>query len=290
MLPKEIIASMVEKFGNDFRIISERALGGGSINQAARIETNQGLFFIKWNNAKAYPQMFEKEAASLKILDDTQSIRIPKVLMYNESGKDSFLVLEYIESRPPKTDFWQDFAYSLAALHKHSNDSFGLDFDNYIGSLWQSNRKHSSWADLFVEERMLPQIKMARDSGLLYSQQSRDFDKLFSKLEGIFPEEKPALLHGDLWSGNFMADEKGQACIFDPAIYYGNRIMDIAMSRMFGGFSSDFYRFYNEAFPMEHNWEEQTEVANLYPNLVHLNLFGTAYLSAINRILKYFTF
>jgi len=289
MLPKEIIETMVEKFGKSFRIISERALGGGSINQAARIETTEGIFFVKWNNAKAYPQMFKKEATSLKILRNTESIHIPKVVMYNENGSDSFLLLEYIESQQPQRGFWQDFAYSLAALHKHSNDSFGLDFDNYIGSLWQSNRKHDSWSDFFVEERMLPQIKMARDSSLLYSQQSQNFDKLFSKLEGIFPEEKPALLHGDLWSGNFMADEKGQACIFDPAIYYGNRIMDIAMSRMFGGFSSDFYRFYNEAFPLENNWEEQAELANLYPNLVHLNLFGTAYLSAIDRILKHFT-
>ena len=288
MLAEEIVLKIREKLGNDFQIQSSKSLGGGSINQAAQIESNLGTFFIKWNKAQAFPQMFEKEAQSLEILRNTQSIRIPKVIMFDESGKESFLMLEYIKKGNPSASFWFDFANALANLHHHNADSFGLSFNNYIGSLPQSNSQHGNWIDFFVEERLLPQIRAAHNNGLLQSKHSKNFEKLFSKLETIFPNEKPSLIHGDLWSGNFMIDEKSKACIFDPAIYYGNRIMDIAMSKMFGGFSADFYSFYNELFPMENNWEEQIEIANLYPYLVHLNLFGLSYLSGINSVLKRF--
>lgn len=288
ILSKEIIKKISQELGNNFQIYSSSSIGGGSINQAVHIKSNLGNFFIKWNNAKAFPQMFEKEAQSLEILRNTDSIRIPKVILINESENESFLLLEYIEQGSPKPDFWFEFAQSLAILHQNNSDFYGLDFDNYIGSLPQLNKQHGNWIDFFVEERLLPQIRSAHNNGLLQSQHHRNFEKLFSKLETIFPNEKPSLIHGDLWSGNFMIDEKGNACIFDPAIYYGNRIMDIAMSKMFGGFSSDFYQFYNECFPMENNWEEQIEIANLYPYLVHLNLFGLSYLSGINAVLRRF--
>jgi fructosamine-3-kinase len=221
-------------------------------------------------------------------LHGKSALRIPRAIISGKSDYDAFLLTEYIEGAPPAKDFWRNFAYGLAQLHHNSSADFGLEFDNYIGSLQQSNHRHAQWTDFFVEERLLPQIRMARDSALLDRMHSRQFDQLFNKLEYIFPEEKPALLHGDLWSGNFMTDEHGNACIFDPAIYYGHRIMDIGMTKMFGGFSPEFYQFYHEAYPMETNWTEQVDVANLYPTLVHLNLFGSGYLGGIVRVLKHF--
>ncbi len=289
MLSQDITNRLATQFGTKFEISSFQSLGGGSINQAARIESKQGDFFIKWNSAAKFPEMFQKESDSLKILTKTDTIRIPKVIMANEEGEESFLFLEYIEQGNKSSNFWQDFAYALAQLHRNTQSQYGLTFDNYIGSLPQSNQMYAQWNDFFVEERLHPQIKMARDSSLLDKSIILQFEKLFNRLDSIFPVEKPALLHGDLWSGNFMVDKHGNACIFDPAIYFGNRIMDIGMTQMFGGFAPEFYQLYNEAFPMENNWKEQLDIANLYPNLVHLNLFGYSYLSGIKVALSRFS-
>ena len=288
ILPEGIRNKIKQELGESFYPLEATPVGGGSINEAARIRSAGGDYFIKWNNARRYPRMFEIEARSLELLQGKSSLRIPGPILAAEAEGEAFLLMEFIDSAAPETDFWQAFAFGLAELHRNSLDSFGLDFDNYIGSLPQRNRLHPNWIDFFVEERLMPQIRMARDSGLLSREHSRQFDRLFEKLEQLFPEEAPALLHGDLWSGNFMMDERGQPCIMDPAVYYGHRIMDIGMTKMFGGFSSDFYHFYNEAFPMETNWQEQVEVANLYPTLVHLNLFGSGYLPGIARVLRYF--
>jgi fructosamine-3-kinase len=287
-IPEHISKEIVARLGTDYSPHEAGFIGGGSINEAAYMLCKKGKFFIKWNSASRYPAMFEIEARSLELLQGKSALRIPQPLLSGESEKDAFLLTEFIESAPPAKDFWRTFAFGLAELHRNSNAHFGLAFDNYIGSLRQSNTQHSGWADFFVEERLLAQIRMARDNGLLGREHSRQFERLFHKVEYIFPEEKPALLHGDLWSGNFMTDEQGNACIFDPAVYYGHRIMDIGMTKMFGGFSPEFYQHYNEAFPMESNWTEQVEVANLYPTLVHLNLFGSGYLSGIVRVLKRF--
>lgn len=288
MVSSNIIEKLSSQFGSSFKIQSFEPLGGGSINQAAKINSNFGIFFIKWNFAERHPDMFLKEAESLKILHETKTIKTPKVVFYSEEGPESFLLLEYIEAGKKNKDFWVNFGHSLALMHKYTQSKFGLPFDNYIGSLPQSNQMHNLWIDFFISERLQPQIKQARDQSLIDETMSRDFEKFYYRLKDIFPVEQPALLHGDLWSGNFTSDEMGYPCIFDPAIYFGHRIMDIAMTKMFGGFASEFYEYYNQIFPMENNWLEQVDVANLYPNLVHLNLFGTAYLSGLRSVLNIF--
>ena len=289
MIPEQIKSHLVNELGDDFRIDSSRMLGGGSINRAARMDTAGGSYFIKWNSARLYPQMFELEARSLNILRAALPLHIPAPVYHGEAGDDAFLLLEYVEQGTSATDFWESFAEGLAEQHRQTASVYGLDFDNYIGSLAQSNRKHGSWIDFFVEERLQPQLRLARNNGLADKALTVKFEHMFYQLDKVFPEEeKPALLHGDLWSGNFMTDSHGQACIFDPAIYYGNRIMDIGMSKMFGGFSSEFYELYNRTFPMENNWQEQVDVANLYPYLVHVNLFGRGYLNGIIPVLKRF--
>jgi len=253
MLSSNIISRLEGLFPKGFILNSTHAIGGGSINQAALIHTNQGKYFIKWNKAASYPQMFEKEAQTLILLAKTRCLRIPEVEYVSEEGAESFLVLEYIEEGRSAGNFWKDFAFGLAELHRNTQEQFGLSFDNYIGSLSQSNHLHNDWIEFFVEERLLPQIKLARDASILSQPHIRAFERLFIRLDDIFPMEKPALLHGDLWSGNFLVGQEAKACIFDPAIYYGSRMMDIAMTQMFGGFAPEFYQYYNDSFPFEKN-------------------------------------
>ena len=196
--------------------------------------------------------------------------------------------MEYIATGSPGADFWDTFGQGLARLHKRTQKMFGLDHDNFIGSLQQSNRMHTSWEDFFINERLEAQYKLARDAGRAGSDTGRPLQNLYSRLSDFFPPEPPALLHGDLWSGNYMVDSSGMAVIADPAVYYGHRLMDLGMSKLFGGFSSAFYQAYNDAWPLEKNWPESIEIANLYPLLAHVNLFGGSYLQSVHSILKRF--
>lgn len=271
--------------GEAVELRSSRPLPGGSINEAYKMETTRGNFFIKYNNAGRYPHMFEKEAEGLKLLKSAGKIRVPEVIGTGEAGRHSFILLEYIEPAPESGDFWNNFGTALAGLHKTFGDKFGLGHDNYIGSLHQKNSFHDDWTGFFIEERLQPMIRMAREGGRADSGIVKKFDHLFSILGNIFPKEPPSLVHGDLWSGNYMVDDRGEACIIDPAVYYGHREMDIGMSRLFGVFGEGFYRAYNEEYPMEPGWRERADICNLYPLMVHVNLFGQGYLGSVMSIL-----
>jgi fructosamine-3-kinase len=210
------------------------------------------------------------------------------VVATGEAVGTAFIVLEFIESGRRDTRFWENFGAALAALHQVSAPSFGLAFNNYIGSLPQSNRQHSKWTDFFTAERIMPQMHLASEKGLLSRRHRAQFEKIEQKLTGLFPAEMPSLLHGDLWSGNFITDETGFACLVDPAVYFGHREAELAFTRLFGGFDERFYSAYNEQFPLEKGFRERQDIYNLYPLLVHLNLFGTGYLPEIENILNRF--
>lgn len=263
-------------------------IGGGSINQACRLRSSEGDFFVKWNNTKAYPGMFEKEAWGLQLLASSKAIRLPETIDNGEAGEFSFLLLEYIDSGKEIKDFWEDFAMRLALMHRSSAEQFGLDHNNYIGSLEQFNAFRPDWVTFFIEQRLEIQLKLALDKGKIEKTLLSKFEKLFKELPSIFPIEKPALIHGDLWSGNFMCAENGQVCIIDPAVYYGHREMDIAMSKLFGGFHFNFYAAYNRAWPLEAGWQGRVDICNLYPLMVHVNLFGASYLESVKRTLRAF--
>ena len=269
--------------GKPVKIEHASPIGGGSINQALKLQTSQGLFFLKYNSAKTYPQMFELELKGLSELRKANEIYIPSVVGTREDNHYSCLVMEYVESGLPNNTFWEDFGISLGKLHRHSAPDFGLNHNNYIGSLEQSNKSGKSWAEFFIGQRLQPQIKMA---GLSLDIE-KQFEKLFLMVDDIFPEEPPSLLHGDLWSGNYMTSSEGFATLIDPAVYYGHR--DIAMTKLFGGFSERFYAAYQDAFPMENGWEERMDICNLYPLMVHVNLFGGSYLSQVVSILHKYT-
>lgn len=259
---------------------------GGSINRSFKVQSGKQNYFVKLNSRTLYPKMFELEAEGLELLNAPKAIKIPRYLTHGVAGDTAYLVLEFIESSLESANFWEDFGRQLASLHQHSTENFGLDKDNYVGSLKQDNSYKDNWADFFIENRLQAQLKMAVDQHLVETDLLNKFDRLFAKIADYFPEEKPSLLHGDLWSGNFMVGAKGEPVIMDPAVYYGHREMDIAMSHLFGGFHRRFYQAYYEAFPLAKGWEKRIELCNLYPLLVHVNLFGGAYLSRVKNSLN----
>ncbi len=284
---QSLFRSILEKHtGQPEKIEKFFSLSGGSINNALRVKTGSGNWFAKYNSADRYPRMFKKEALGLDLLHKAGEVYTPSVIGCDSAHGQSMLVLEYVESARENATYWHDFGTSLARLHKHIGERFGLNHDNYIGSLEQFNDFHDRWIDFFVNQRLEIQIKMARNQGLIDNSTVKRFEKLYHHLSDFFPEEKPSLIHGDLWSGNYMTNNRGEACIIDPAVYYGHRLMDIGMSKLFGGFAPQFYESYNNEFPMENNWRQAVEIANLYPLMVHVNLFGGGYLGGVMEVLK----
>jgi len=281
MIPAGLLVSIEQQLelftGYKSNISSTQSQGGGSINHAVRLEYAGTDFFLRWNSSYKFPGMFEAEILGLNLLRKTGSIQIPKVIGQGDDTRHCYLLMEYIPQGHPDTRFWKRFGYQLASLHQNTAAFFGLDHDNYIGSLPQQNNESSNWHEFFIRFRIQPQLSMAVDKAYLHKNDIQSFHKLFTKLPHLIPAEAPCLLHGDLWSGNFLCSYKALPVLIDPAVYYGHREMDIAMTRLFGGFHPDFYYAYHEAFPLENDWEKRIDLCNLYPLLVHVNLFGGGY-------------
>ncbi len=293
MLPTKLESSILKLLeshtGEIFTILDTSSVSGGSINNALQIDCGSNKFFVKWNHGQQFPLMFEKEAMGMQLLHNAGEIYIPRVIGFDETQEYGMILLEFVQQQKPIDHFWKAFGTKLAKLHKnHSAKQFGLDHDNYIGSLEQFNTRHSNWIDFFVAQRLEIQLKKAINSELLNRSDYRSFESLYQRLDHFFPVEKPSLLHGDLWSGNYMTNQKGEPCIFDPAVYYGHRLMDIGMSKLFGGFAEEFYRAYSQEYPLEKNWKESVEIANLYPLLVHVNLFGFGYVGSVRSVIRKF--
>ena len=198
------------------------------------------------------------------------------------------MILEYIEESTPGPDFFIHFAQSLAELHKVSQNSFGLDHDNYIGNTPQKNVPTDNGLDFFRDQRLGVQQELARKTGKLPKNIDKKLSKVCDRLEHYLDisGEKPALLHGDLWSGNYFSDREQTPYIFDPAVYFGLREADLAMTELFGKLPQRFYEAYHEAFPLNSGYEERKDLFNLYHLINHLNLFGSSYLSSVENVLN----
>ncbi|UOB18871.1 fructosamine kinase family protein [Abyssalbus ytuae] len=257
-------------------------LTGGDINDVFLIEYETGKFVIKINSAYTYPKMFEAEKTGLEILRNSNTIQIPEVYFTETVNDISFIVLEYIEQGNRKKDFWKKFGTQLAALHKTSSDNFGFYSSNYIGSLVQSNDRKNSAMDFYISQRLEPQFKLAFNNGYIFKNRGA----FYKNIETVIPNEKPSLIHGDLWMGNYLVSDKGDPCLIDPSVSYSFREMDIAMMHLFGGFEDLLFHVYNEIFPLEKNWKNRMDVWQLYYLLVHLNLFGSSYFGRVQQILK----
>lgn len=271
-------------------ILGYQPVGGGDINHAARLQGADGqVLFLKYNPHPQAASMLRTEAQGLQLLQEAQCIKIPDVLDQGQTeGGIAYLLLEYIERGTSNAQFWTIFGHALAQLHHQSKAQFGLDEANFIGSLPQSNHWHSTWASFYATERLLPQMHLARDQGRLDQRAAQQLDQLCQRLPELCPQEPPALIHGDLWSGNFLVDTQQHPVLIDPSVAFAHREMDLAMSRLFGGFDARFYQAYQEAWPLEPGFEDRLELYQLYYLLVHVNLFGGGYVSSVEEILQRF--
>lgn len=267
-------------------VINIEPVHGGDINQSYRLYDRDTNYFLKVNHAHRYPDMFEKEAHGLGALTKGSSLTIPSVIKYGIAGQQQFLLLQWIEKGIPKKNFWENFGIALATMHRQQQSYFGWMEDNYIGSLHQNNNIRNNWPLFYSECRILPLVKILFDVGAFSKQDINLTEQFCKEINQFFPPESPSLLHGDLWSGNFMITSSGSAAIYDPAVYYGHREMDIGMTKLFGGFDARFYDAYHEIYPLEKNWIQRLPLTQLYPLLVHAVLFGGHYISSAREIIK----
>ncbi len=278
---------LFEHLGVEAQVTDYEHLAGGCINQAIKANTTAGDFFVKWNEITDM-HFFACEARSLELLQQAQALTIPQVIGYGKKNQYAYLILEFIPFARNKPDYWADFGQRLAHLHSHTESKHGLSFNNFIGSLPQNNEWIGNSTDFFIERRLKPQAGLALYNEALPQSLYTKFQNLYTQLPAILPDEKPALLHGDLWSGNVITDANGYACLIDPAVYYGNREMELAFTQLFGGFDTRFYDAYQEAFPLQSGFQQRVEIYNLYPLLVHVNLFGSGYLAGVEKVLRKF--
>jgi fructosamine-3-kinase len=271
-----------------------RRVGGGCIADAAVASFADGSrVFVK--RAAGLPGMFQAEADGLRALAATRAIRVPRVLAVAAEA----LVLEMIDSGPRKRGFAEDFGRRFAALHRQRGKCCGFPGDNFIGATPQPNRPLDApweqaapddgggWPAFWLERRLRFQARLAQqrgDGGKLLGMLDRAEPRLLELLAAAI--EPPSLLHGDLWAGNFIVDERGEACLIDPAVYYGHREADLAMTRLFGGFDGAFYAAYEEAAPLAAGHPERLPIYQLYHVLNHFNLFGGGYHEQGRRILQ----
>ena len=265
-------------------LISFNNLSGGSINNVYRCSTEHHQFVIKLNDALKYPLMFEKEEKGLALLN-LSNFRIPNVINTGIYQNKSYLILEHINNTGNTINEIK-LGTRLAEMHQITTDSFGLDHDNYIGSIPQINNKESVWTTFYQSMRLEPLVKKGFDSGSIENKSLRLFEKIYKELDHLIPIEPPSLVHGDLWQGNIICDEKSSPVLIDPAVYYGHREIDLAMLLLFGNISQDTIEVYNNIYPLDKHWQERIDIHQLYPILVHLILFGGSYYESAQKILR----
>lgn len=252
-------------------------LYGGDINQVVLIKGRRGKAVLKTNN-HPLQGMFKAEAKGLETLSQCEAFCVPQVLAVDEG----FLLMTYIEPGSKNKASADTLGRALGSLHNIKSKCFGFSHDNYIGSLPQSNRRHENSVDFYREERLLPQFESAINKGY----KIRDTDLFLNRLQELIPEEPASLVHGDLWSGNYMVSAKGEPCLIDPAVSYSSRETDLAMMALFGGFPKNYVAAYEEVTPLVPGWQDRVSLWQLYYILVHLNLFGSGYYSRVIQIVK----
>lgn len=262
---------------------------GGCINDAFAVKLADGREFFVKTNPNPLPGLFAREAEGLEALTAANALRVPMVIgeAPADAGVPAFLVLEKIVTGQPKQGFYEHFAAAFAQLHRHQGQRFGFTSDNYLGSTPQPNGWHDDWPGFWAQHRLGHMLRLARQQGQATAELNRLGDRLLARLPHLLAtDEPPSLLHGDLWGGNYLVDQDGAAVLIDPAVYYGNREADLAMTRLFGGFEASFYRAYEEEWPLAPDASRRQPVYELYHYLNHLVLFGSGYLSACLQLLR----
>jgi protein-ribulosamine 3-kinase len=271
-------------------ISSINSLSGGCISNAYKLNVAGGGAYLLKINDNQNGDMFIKEANGLIELKKAGAIKVPEVVL----AEKNFILLEFINSSGKSKSFFKDFGIKFSQLHKYNAKTFGFYEDNYIGANPQLNLpakdEATNWIKFYFDKRILYQFKLIEKNGYATDELRLGISKLENKIENILSDsaEPPSLLHGDLWSGNYMIDENGNACLIDPAVYYGHREADLGMTKLFGGFSSEFYGSYNENFPLADGYNYRENIYKLYHVLNHLNLFGRGYYSQAISLIYYY--
>lgn len=267
-----------------FVIESQRSVSGGCINQGYAI-TGAGItYFVKLNRPNQ-TEMFAAEALGLQQMAATQTIRVPEPICWGETRHNSYIVMEWLEFGGSSSASWRAMGQNLAAMHRVGGvNQFGWNRNNTIGSTPQINDWQENWADFFAELRIGYQLRLAKRKGGQFPEVKQVVAQVHRLLKEIKPQ--PALLHGDLWSGNVAVTTAGEPVILDPAAYYGDREADIAMTELFGGFPASFYQGYNEVWPLDPGYGDRRDLYNLYHILNHFNLFGGGYGSQAARMIQ----
>ncbi len=303
---REIELAISDAIGISIKFTSSCSVSGGCICDSRIVDTDlAGSFFVKLNQPEHSPtglatkhrnesqaSMFEMESYGLNEIRETKTFRVPKVIVVGgaESKRD-FLVLEKIETGSKPLGFDEEFGRRLAMMHRaETSEWFGLSADNFIGSNRQPNMPTDNWVDFWIDQRIGYQFKLAFNNGFgdelrPYLSKLNSFNRHTEQLLSV-GDERPALIHGDLWSGNYLVDQDGKPVLIDPAVYFANREAELGMATLFGGFDERFYQAYIEAWPLHPGWEERVEIYRLYHILNHLNLFGSSYLSSSLEIIK----
>lgn len=287
----EPLAAMLADTGDPGPIQRARPVSGGCINHAVRVDTRQQSYLLKWN-AEPLPGLFQVEARGLQLMADTNTIRVPAVLAAADAQTDcpAYIVLEWLQGSASISDpqALADMGHSLAALHRASSATYGLDHDNYLGSTPQYNGQDENWISFYRERRLRPQMELAAHNGYLHAARRKGLERVLNRLDewlgGV--QRQPSLLHGDLWGGNLLPGPDNKLALIDPAVYYGDREAEIAYTELFGGFGSAFYRAYEEAWPLAAGYVERRDLYNLYHLLNHLNIFGESYGSSVDAVVR----
>ncbi|MEG4409183.1 fructosamine kinase family protein [Microcoleus sp. MON2_D5] len=298
----KIAARIAEVTGDKFSIDNRRSVSGGCINQGYYISSSARAYFAKLTPASQVA-MFEAEALGLQQMRATQTIRVPDPICWGTEGNSAYIVLEWLDLESRGGDrAWEEMGRQLAAMHKYTPPNlpfarggkkpnsarvrgcFGWDINNTIGSTIQINNWTANWAEFWAEHRIGYQLKLARDRRGHFPQGERLLEMISQLLAGYEPQ--PSLVHGDLWGGNVGVTSAGEPVIFDPAAYFGDREVDIAMTELFGGFPRQFYRGYNQVWPLDAGYDQRKTIYNLYHILNHFNLFGGSYESQANQMIN----
>lgn len=281
----EIAQDISKVTQTEFFVNSRRSVSGGCINQGYAVTDGISTYFVKLNSASGVA-MFEAEALGLKQMLQTASIRVPDPICWGTADR-AYIVLEWLEMGRGSDSAWQEMGRRLAMMHqwqRGTKGEFGWDINNTIGSTPQINTWTIDWAEFYAQHRLGYQFQLAKRRGGHFPQQQKLLAAIPQLLRDHHPQ--PSLVHGDLWGGNAAFMASGEPVIFDPATYFGDREVDIAMTELFGGFPAAFYRGYNEVFPLDPGYEQRKTLYNLYHILNHFNLFGGSYESQANRMIS----
>jgi fructosamine-3-kinase len=281
----EIAQQLSSVVDRDVEFVRSESIGGGCINQISRLTDSNGSDWLLKENHPTYLEMFAAEADGLAEIQSSKTIRVPEVYCHGKTQQSAYLVMEYIELSSASAN--ARTGEQLAQMHRHVMPEFGWFRDNYIGTTPQPNKQYSSWIEFWKNQRLLPQLELARNKGF----SKNDYEsgvRLAENLGVFFDTYQPqaSLLHGDLWGGNQSQDDMGNPVIFDPAVYYGDREADLAMTELFGGFSAQFYSAYKDCYPVDEGYSTRKTLYNLYHILNHFNLFGGAYASQAKTMIN----